>query len=104
MNDYAAAAAAKGSEAHVFRTKQAGWIGKLVLLVLLAYLVFGLVRVQQRIGEVRTEAASLNEQIVQQTQDNTELANAIENRDDASFLLDIAQEELDLVSPHDRVY
>lgn len=88
----------------MFRTKQAGWIGKLVLLVLLAYLVFGLVRVQQRIGEVRTEAASLNEQIVQQTQDNTELANAIENRDDASFLLDIAQEELDLVSPHDRVY
>ncbi len=88
----------------MFRTKQAGWIGKLVLLVLLAYLVFGLVRVQQRIGEAQLEAASLNEQIVQQTQDNTELANAIENRDDASFLLDIAQEELDLVSPHDRVY
>lgn len=88
----------------MFRTKQAGWIGKLVLLVLLAYLVFGLVRVQQRIGEAQLEAASLSEQIVQQTQDNTELANAIENRDDASFLLDIAQEELDLVSPHDRVY
>ena len=47
---------------------------------------------------------TLTEQVVQQTQSNTELSNAIENRDNPNFLEDIAREKLDLASPHDRVF
>ena len=46
----------------------------------------------------------LTEQVAQQTQSNTELSNAIENRDNPNFLEDIAREKLDLASPHDRVF
>ena len=37
-------------------------------------------------------------------QTNTELSNAIENRDDPSYVEDIAREKLGLVAPNDRVF
>ena len=39
-----------------------------------------------------------------QTQANTELSNAIENRNDPSYLEDVARERLGLVAPNDRVF
>ena len=46
----------------------------------------------------------LTEQLAEQEQYNTELSNAIENRDNPDFVEDIAREKLGLVSPHDRVF
>ena len=39
-----------------------------------------------------------------QTQANTELSTAIENRNDPSYLEDVARERLGLVAPNDRVF
>ena len=46
----------------------------------------------------------LTEEVADQTQTNTELTNAIENRYDPTFLKDVARERLDLVTPNDRVF
>ena len=88
----------------MFRTKRAGLLLKIVALLLMAYMIFLLVGVREKIADAKDEAQTLSQQISEQTQTNTELSNAIENRDDPSFIKDIAREKLDLVSPNDRVF
>ena len=51
-----------------------------------------------------SKATTLTEQVNDQTQANTELSNAIENRNDPSYLEDVARERLGLVAPNDRVF
>ena len=77
---------------------------RIVLILLLAYMVFLFVRVRHQITEAQSEVRSLTEQVADQTQTNNELTNAVENKDDPSFLKDVARERLDLVSPNDRVF
>lgn len=88
----------------MLRVKKAGLLLKLLALVLMAYMIFMLVGVQQKISTAKTDIKDLHQQVVSQTQTNTALSNAIENRDDPSFLEDIARERLNLVSPNDRVF
>lgn len=88
----------------MLRVKKAGLLLKILALVLMAYMIFMLVGVQQKISTAKTDIKELHEQVVEQTQTNTALSNAIENRDDPSFLEDIARERLNLVSPNDRVF
>lgn len=88
----------------MFPKKRAGLLGKILLIVVLAYMIFLLIGVRQKIATAKAEVESLTEQVAQQTQSNTELSNAIENRDNPNFLEDIAREKLDLASPHDRVF
>ena len=89
---------------HMFRSKQAGLLVKILILILLAYMIFSLVSVRQKISDANEAIRTLTEQVSDQTQTNTELANAIENRDDPSYVEDIAREKLGLVSPNDRVF
>ena len=88
----------------MFPKKRAGLLGKILLIVVLAYMIFLLLGVRQKIAIAKAEVQTLTEQVAQQTQSNTELSNAIENRDNPNFLEDIAREKLDLASPHDRVF
>jgi len=88
----------------VFHSKKVGLLGRILLILILAYLVFMLVSVRQEISAARTEVETLTEQVAEQEQYNTELSNAIENRDNPDFVEDIAREKLGLVSPHDRVF
>lgn len=88
----------------MFPKKRAGFLGKILLIVVLAYMIFLLIGVRQKIAIAKAEVETLTEQVAQQTQSNTELSNAIENRDNPNFLEDIAREKLDLASPHDRVF
>ena len=55
------------------------------------------------VTDTKAEIRTLTEEVADQTQTNTELTNAIENRDDPAFLKDVARERLDLVTPNDRV-
>jgi cell division protein FtsL len=66
-------------------------------------MVFMLVSVRQQIAQANEEISTLTEQVSDQTQTNTELENAVENRDDPSFIKDVAREKLGLVSPNDKV-
>ena len=57
-----------------------------------------------QITSASAELEQLNDQVNQQLQTNTELSNAIENRDDPLYLKDIARERLGLVSKDDWVF
>ena len=86
------------------RAKKVGLLVKIALLILLAYLIITLVNVRQQIGDAHAAIETLPEQVNDQTQANTELSNAIENRNDPSYLEDVARERLGLVAPNDRVF
>lgn len=85
------------------QSKKAGLLVRILLLALLVYMVFMLVSVRQQIAQANEEISTLTEQVSDQTQTNTELENAVENRDDPSFIKDVAREKLGLVSPNDKV-
>lgn len=86
------------------RAQKVGLLVKIALLILLAYLIITLVNVRQQIGDAHAAIETLTEQVNDQTQANTELSNAIENRNDPSYLEDVARERLGLVAPNDRVF
>lgn len=88
----------------MIRAKKVGLLVKIALLILLAYLIITLVNVRQQIGDAHAAIETLTEQVNDQTQANTELSNAIENRNDPSYLEDVARERLGLVAPNDRVF
>ena len=88
----------------MLRAKKVGLLVKIALLILLAYLIITLVNVRQQIGDALAAIETLTEQVNDQTQANTELSNAIENRNDPSYLEDVARERLGLVAPNDRVF
>ena len=86
------------------RPKKAGLLVRVIVLLLVAYMIFLFWSVRQRISDTRAEIAQLTVQVADQIQTNTELQNAIENRDDPSFVEDVARERLGLVSPNDKVF
>lgn len=88
----------------MFRSKPVGLLVKILCLVLLIYMVLTLVSVRRQISDTKGTIESLTQQVSDQTQTNTELSNAIENRDDPSYVEDIAREKLGLVTSNDRVF
>ena len=88
----------------MLQSKKTGILIRILLLAILVYMVFLLVHVRQQITATQAEIRTLTEEVADQIQTNTELTNAIENRDDPSFLKDVARERLDLVTPYDRVF
>lgn len=88
----------------MFRSKKVGLLVRILFLVLLAYMIFTLISVRQKIADANASVETLTQQVSDQTQTNTALSNAIENRDDPSFLEDLAREKLGLVGPNDRVF
>lgn len=88
----------------MFRSKKVGLLGRILLILILGYMIFMLVSVRQEISAAKAEVETLTEQVSEQVQYNTELSNAIENRDNPDFVEDIAREKLGLVSPNDRVF
>ena len=88
----------------MLRAKKVGLLVKIALLILLAYLIITLVNVRQQIGDAHAAIETLTEQVNDQTPANTELSNAIANRNDPSYLEDVARERLGLVAPNDRVF
>ncbi len=88
----------------MFHLKRVGLLGRLVLVLVLALMIFQLVSVRHHISAAKATAERLSQQVDDQTQSNTELSNAIENRDNPNFVEDIARERLGLVSPNDRIF
>ena len=88
----------------VLKSRRTGILLRIVLVAILIYMGFLFVHVRQQITDTKAEIRTLTEEVADQTQTNTELTNAIENRDDPAFLKDVARERLDLVTPSDRVF
>ena len=88
----------------MLQSRKAGILLRIILVAILIYMIFLLINVRQQITATQAEIRTLTEEVADQIQTNTELSNAIENRDDPAFLKDVARERLDLVTPNDRVF
>ena len=73
------------------RIKKAGFLTKIVVLALLIYMATSLLDLRSQLQSNQEEQAALNKQVTALTQENTQLANAIENRDDPDVLEDVAR-------------
>lgn len=88
----------------MFRSKPVGLLLKILCLILVVYMALTFLHVRRQISDTQNTIETLTQQVNDQTQTNTELSNAIENRDDPSYIEDIAREKLGLVTSNDRVF
>ena len=88
----------------MFRSKPVGLLLKILCLILVVYMALTFLHVRRQISDTKKTIETLTQQVNDQTQTNTELSNAIENRDDPSYIEDIAREKLGLVTSNDRVF
>ena len=86
----------------MFRSKPVGLLLKILCLILVVYMALTFLHVRRQISDTKNTIETLTQQVNDQT--NTELSNAIENRDDPSYIEDIAREKLGLVTSNDRVF
>ena len=86
----------------MFRSKPVGLLLKILCLILVVYMALTFLHVRRQISDTKNTIETLTQQVNDQT--NTELSTAIENRDDPSYIEDIAREKLGLVTSNDRVF
>lgn len=75
------------------RFKQAGFLTKIVVVVLLIYMATSLLDLRTQIREAEEAKATLEEQVKQQQLENQQLAAAIANSDDPDMLEQVAREK-----------
>ena len=85
-------------------TKKAGLITKIVVLILLVYLATSLLHLRTRINAAQATRDALDQQVTAQTQQNAELADAIEHSDDPDRIAADAREKLGLVTPGEKIF
>ena len=83
----------------MFRSKPVGLLLKILCLILVVYMALTFLHVRRQISDTKNTIETLTQQVNDQTQ-----TNAIENRDDPSYIEDIAREKLGLVTSNDRVF
>ena len=75
------------------RFKQAGFLTKLVIVVLLIYMATSLLDLRGQIRDAEQARAALEEQVKQKQRENQQLSAAIENSDDPDMLERVAREK-----------
>lgn len=88
----------------MFKTKKAGLLTKILILVLFIYLSCTLLNLRGQIASARADADSLSSQVADQTQRNAELQDAIDNSNDPEHIKEIARDKLGLVEPDEKVF
>ena len=84
------------------RKKQGGGaLPKLLLLALLLLIGAHLLNLRQEISRAEAEKQTLFEQ---QQRENDSLSSALEKADDPEYLQELAREQLDMVSPGEKVF
>ena len=86
------------------RKKSGGTFAKLLLLVLLLLAGVQLLRLHEKIGLAETELQTLNAQVEAQKRENESLSAALDRADDEEYLKELAREQLDMVSPGEKVF
>ena len=85
------------------KTKPAGILTKLVVLVLLVATATALLNLQSQILAARVDKAALEAERDMQRQINADLKDAVENSGDPDRQADLARSKLGLVAPGDQV-
>ena len=75
------------------QVKKAGFLTKIVVLVLLIYMATSLLNLRAQLQSYQEEEALLKPQVAQAAQQNAEYANAIENKDDPAVLEAVARDK-----------
>ena len=75
------------------RFKQAGFLTKIVVVVLLIYMATSLLDLRGQIRDAEQARAALEEQVKQKQLENQQLSAAIENSDDPDMLERVAREK-----------
>lgn len=88
----------------MLKTKKAGLVTKIVVLLLLVYAVTMLWNLNSRIAQAKNEVSTLHDQVETQKQQNAELKDAIENSADQEHRKDIAREKLGLLEPGEKMF
>lgn len=85
------------------QVKKAGFLTKIVVLVLLIAASVSLLRMQGMIANAQEELDELKLQVAGQTQVNADLRDAVEHSGDPTRQRDIARNELGLAAPGEKV-
>ena len=72
--------------------KRAGFLTKIVVLVLLIYMALSLIDIRGKIQGVQTQRDDLARQVTDQRLENQKLADAIANSDDPEMLEQVARD------------
>lgn len=72
--------------------KRAGFLTKIVVLVLLIYMALSLIDIRGKIQGVQTQRDDLARQVTDQRLENQKLADAIENSDDPEMQEQVARD------------
>lgn len=75
------------------KLKRAGFLTKVVILVLLVYMATSLIHLRGQITEAQQQKETLSHQVETQKQENKELSEAIDNKDDPDMLERVAREK-----------
>lgn len=75
------------------QVKKAGFLTKIVVLALLIYMATALLNLRTQLQTHLEQKESLSTQVEQMTQENTRLADAIQNKDDPDVLEAVARDK-----------
>ena len=86
------------------RFKKAGFLTKLLILLMVVYAVYNIVSVRSNIVEARQNLTSLTQQVEDARQENAQLGYEIEHKDDPETIEQIARAKLGLVKPGEKIF
>lgn len=92
------------AEEKTARKKQGGGALPKLLLALLLLIGAHLLNLRQEISRAEAEKQTLSAQLEQQQRENDSLSSALEKADDPEYLQELAREQLDMVSPGEKVF
>ncbi len=79
-------------------------LAALLLLVLALLIGSHLLTLRTRIADAEAEKASLATQVEELRRENDALSSALDKADDDEYLQELAREQLDMVSPGERIF
>ncbi len=84
--------------------KRGGLLPKLLILALLLLVGAHLLDLQKRIDAAQAEKQTLSAQVEARQRENDSLQAALGKADDEEYLQELAREQLDVVSPGEKVF
>lgn len=84
--------------------KRGGLLPKLLVLLLLLLVGAHLLKLQGRIDAAQVEKQALSAQVETRRRENDSLQAALGKADDEEYLQELAREQLDMVSPGEKVF
>lgn len=84
--------------------KKASIFTKLVIAALMVYAVISLFMVHRQTQQLQDRAATLQQQVSEMTQSNTELQYQIDHSEDDDMIESVAREKLGLVKPGEKIF